>query len=52
MGRNKNYKTDYHIYVNSEMAKLFTKFEADVYRITRLGDNHKIHGIKKSQIIK
>lgn len=47
--RNKNYEIDYPLYVNSEMEKLFKKFDVDVYRKIRLGDNHKVHGIKKNE---
>jgi hypothetical protein len=43
---NKN-DVDYPLYVNSDVDKLFKKFDASVYR-KKLGDNHKVHGIKNN----
>jgi hypothetical protein len=45
--KNSLYGTEPVLYVNSEVDKLFQKFDASVYR-KKLGDNHKVHGIKKN----
>jgi hypothetical protein len=50
MVRNKNYEIDYPLYVNSDMEKLFKKyFLKEVADVHRVGDNRKIHGIKKNE---
>jgi hypothetical protein len=48
--KNSLYGTEPVLYVNSEVDKLFKKyFLKEVADVHRVGDNRKVHGIKKNE---
>jgi hypothetical protein len=48
--KNSLYGTEPALYVNSEVDKLFKKyFLKEVADVHRVGDNRKVHGIKKNE---